>query len=353
MNNDKVRIGIIGAGKLGSFHAAKVAAHPNAQLTGVMDTVESARNALAEKYGVKSCAALSELISLTDAVVIAAPTSLHYEIGKTCLQLGRHVLMEKPLCSNWSEAHKLVTAAKRANVILQTGHIEEFNPAWNSVQKELSEVREGAPALIDAVRTSGYSFRCTDTGAVFDMMIHDIDLILSLVPSMIRSVEAVGYNVIGGACEDIADVRLRFENGTAAKLFSSRVAEKAERQMKITTPSKTVEINFGTGAVKIRKPTSAVLEGRFSPNCILPEDAAKAAPSFMQKHWSVEEIQSDAVDALSCEIDDFISSIINDKQPRVSGARGLAAVAVAETIIDSLKRKTGVEFAETGIRKAA
>jgi len=261
--------------------------------------------------------------------------------------------MEKPLCSSWSDAQTLVNTAKRTNVVLQTGHIEEFNPAWNSIQHELSEAKEGVPVLIDAVRTSGYSFRCTDTGAVFDLMIHDIDLILSLIPSRIMSVDAVGFNIIGGHCEDIADVRLRFENGTAARLFSSRVAEKAQRQMKITTPSKTIEIDFGSRTAKIRKPDSDVLEGHTSPKRILAEDIAKIAPSFMQEHWTLEEIQNYAVDALSCEMDDFVSSILNNKQPLVNGMRGLSAVAVAETIVDSINRKMILEFARTGSRKAA
>ncbi|GHT25912.1 NADH-dependent dehydrogenase [Planctomycetales bacterium] len=348
-----LRIGIVGAGKLGSFHANKAAAHPDVQLTAVADTLESSRNALAEKYNCTSCSELKELIPLVDAVVIAAPTSLHYEIGNVCLRLGRHVLMEKPLCSSQYEAQALVNAAKRANVVLQIGHIEEFNPAWNSIQHELSEAKEGVPVLIDAVRTSGYSFRCTDTGTVFDMMIHDIDLILPLIPSQVISVDAAGFNVIGGPCEDTADVRLRFENGTIARLFSSRIAEKTERRMSITTPSKTVDVDFGTRTARIRKPASAVLEGQFAPNRILPEDIAKTVPSFMQDFWTVEEIQNDAVDALSCEMNDFVSSIQNNREPRVNGIRGLSAVALAETIVDSIRRKTVLEFARTVNRKAA
>lgn len=348
-----VRLGIIGAGRLGSFHADKAVAHPEVELVAVMDPVEASRKTLAGKHGVQSCESLDELIPLIDAVVIAAPTFLHAELGLPCLQQGRHVLMEKPMCSSWSDAKKMVAAANRANVVFQVGHVEEFNPAWHAAKNSLIEAREGVPVLIDAVRTSGYTFRSTDVGTVFDMMIHDIDLILSLIPSKVLSVDAVGFNVIGGPHEDTADVRLRFENRTVANLFSSRIAEKPERIMRITMPSQTTTIDFGARTATIRRPSDSAAQGEFAPDNISATEIAKLSPAFMQEHFSSEEIQNDAVDALSREMDDFVQAIRYGKASRVSGERALAAVAVAEMIVESIRHGMPLHFGHVGSRKSA
>lgn len=346
------RLGIIGAGRLGSFHADKAAAHAGVDFVAVMDPVEAARKSLADKHGVKACKTLDDLISRVDAVVIAAPTFLHTQLGLPCLQQGRHVLMEKPMCSSWSDAQRMVAAAKRANVVFQVGHVEEFNPAWQAAQSSLAEARDGIPVLIDAVRTSGYTFRSTDVGTVFDMMIHDIDLILSLIPSRVLAVDAVGFNVLGGPHEDTADVRLRFENGTVANLYSSRVAEKPERVMRITMSSQTTTIDFGARTATTRRPSDRVSQGEFAPDNISPADIAALAPTFMLEQFESVEIQNDAVDALSREMDDFVQSISTGAPSRVSGERALSAVAVAEMIVESIRRGMPLHFGHVG-RKVA
>jgi len=222
-----LKLGIIGAGRLGSFHADKAVAHPGVELVGIADPSDTARNSLAKKHGVQTFTAFDEMLPMVDAVVIASPTFLHFGLGNACLQEGKHVLMEKPMCASLAEGRQLVDLAKQRGLILQVGHVEEFNPAWAAAKKLIrSDLMAGEPILIDAVRTSGYTFRSTDIGAVFDMMIHDIDLVLSLAASQVFSVDAIGFHIIGGPHEDIAHARLRFDNGCAANLFSSRVAEK-------------------------------------------------------------------------------------------------------------------------------
>ncbi|MDR2755356.1 MAG: Gfo/Idh/MocA family oxidoreductase [Planctomycetaceae bacterium] len=345
-----LKLGIIGAGRLGSFHADKAASHKTVQLVGVLDTSEPARQKLAEKYRIQEYCTVQELIPNVDAVVIASPTLLHYELGEICLRNGLHVLMEKPMCSSWNHAQKLVETAQQTGVIFQIGHVEEFNPAWSVVQEELQDVKNGTPAIIDAVRTSGYTFRSTDIGTVFDMMIHDLDLVLSLIPSPVLWVDAAGFNILNGQHEDIADARIRFENGTVAHFYSSRVASNTVREMCITSISCSTTIDFAARTVKKYQPDQSVLQGLFNPEHVSSDTTLKLAPDFMKEHFTTTEMTSDtvpmlaAVDALAKEMDDFAESIQTGRQPRVSGHRALSAVAVAETIVESIRQKTPIPF---------
>ena len=333
-----LKLGIIGTGRLGSFHADKAAAHPDVELVAVMDPSESSRKTLAAKHNVVDCDALDELCLLVDAVVIAAPTSAHYDLGIRCLRRGLHVLMEKPMCASEKEAKQLVDASLQSNVVFQVGHVEEFNPAWTAAEPLLEKVRSGRPVLIDATRCSGYTFRSTDVGTVFDMMIHDLDLVLSIVPSSVQSVDAVGFNVIGGPHEDVANARVRFENGTVANFFSSRVTPQAARSMRLTTAGTTATIDFGSRTANFIKPDSEVAQGTFAPANISFEEAARLAPTFMRERFTAEEVQNDAVDALALEMHDFVQAIQSGSAPKVSGQRALAAVAVAESVVKAIRR---------------
>jgi predicted dehydrogenase len=335
-----LKLGIVGAGRLGGFHAEKAANHGGIKLVAVTDPSETARNALAQKHNIYSCPTLEELIPLADAAVIASPTIHHYELGESCLQHGLHVLMEKPICDSWDKAQKLVENAKRANVVFQVGHVEAFNPAWIAAQNSLHEVKAGFPVMIDAVRTSGYTFRSTDIGTVFDMMIHDIDLVLSIVPSPVCLVNAIGFNVIGGPHEDIADAWVQFENKTVAHFHSSRVELRAVREMRITTPTSSTFVDFGTRTATCSRPDKLVLNRFFAPNHVVPQRAAALTPNFMKEHFTQTENVNDAVDALAMEMDDFVESIQTGRQPRVSGNRAADAIAVAEQITKIIKKQT-------------
>ncbi len=348
-----IKLGIIGAGRLGSFHADKASAHPDVELVGVSDPLEGARNNIANKHGIKAYENPEELTAGVDAVVIAAPTVKHHQVGMACLKQGRHVLMEKPMCVTWNDARDLVEAARRSNTVMQVGHVEEFNPAWQAAKSLLGDIGVDRPVLIDAVRTSGYTFRSTDIGTVLDMMIHDIDLVLSLVPSRVTTVEAIGMNVIGGPHEDIADVRICFENGSAAKLFSSRVEQVPTREMKLRMPDISVRVDFGSRVAEVCRPKKDVLDGNFVPGKISQEQAGGLAPAFMKEHFATETIDHAAVDALACEMDDFVRAIRTGTPPRVSGERGLAAVAVAEAILDSIKQGAPLHFGHVGQRHVA
>ena len=339
-----LKIGVIGAGRLGSFHADKAVAHPYVELVGVADPCNTARNVLAQKHGVQAFDSFDNMLPMVDAVIIAAPTFLHYGLGSVCLQAGKHVLMEKPMCASLAEGRKLVELAKQHDLVLQVGHVEEFNPAWMTAKKSIrNDLMAGEPILIDAVRTSGYTFRSTDIGTVFDMMIHDLDLVLSLVASHVFSVDAIGFHIIGGPNEDIAHARLRFDNGCAANLFSSRVAEKAERKMQITTATATVTVDFGTRTTVCHRADKTVLQGKFAPNMVIPDSVPLITPTFMKDAFSLESKTHDVVDALAAELDDFVLSIQSHKIPRVSGSRALESISVAETIVRSIS-KSGLRW---------
>ena len=334
-----LKIGIIGAGRLGSFHADKAAAHPDVELIGISDTSNTARVKLATKHGVQAFDSFDDMLPLVDAVIIASPTFLHFGHGNICLQAGKHVMIEKPMCASLAEGRKLVELAKQKGLVLQVGHVEEFNPAWAAAKKALrSDLMSGEPMLIDTVRTSGYTFRSTDIGAVFDMMIHDLDLVLSLVASRVFSVDAIGFHIVGGPNEDTAHARIRFDNGCAANLFTSRVAEKAERKMQITTATATVAVDFGTRTTTCHRADETVLQGKFAPNNMLPDSVSLLTPTFMKDAFTLETHVHDAVDALAAELDDFVLSIQTQKVPRVSGSRALESISVAETIVRSISK---------------
>ncbi len=338
-----ISLGIIGAGRLGSFHADKAAKHSDIQLVGIVDSCEPRRKELAAKHGIADYAHAAELLSQVDAVVIAAPTQFHHILGKEALSAGVHVLMEKPLAVSEQEANELVQLAETKNRILQVGHVEQFNPAWELATPVLKAVQNGARAIITAERTSGYTFRSTDIGVVHDLMVHDLDLILSTVSSQIRSIDAVGFNVIGSAAqgghEDIAHAWIHFENGTVAEIRASRVDSEAKRQMRVQTVSVSAEIDFAIRETKITQASDAVVEGRFSPATLGDADPTQIAKTFMTEQFSSTKTARDAVDALVLEMDDFVQSIRSGRAPQVPGSRALKAVAAADAIVKILERE--------------
>ena len=335
-----LKIGIIGAGRLGSFHADKAAKHAAVQLVGVADSSEQRRKELAAKHAIADYASPAELLRQVDAVVIAAPTQCHHALGKEALLVGVHVLMEKPLAVSEAEAKELVQLAESQRRVLQVGHVEQFNPAWKLATPVLQAVQSGARAIITAERTSGYTFRSTDIGAVHDLMIHDLDLILSIVPSPIRLIEATGFHMIGstkqGGHEDIAHAWLHFENGTVAEIRASRVDSEARRKMRIQLAYLSAEIDFALRETKITQASDAVIQGKFSPVSLGNTDPTDLAKTFMSEQFSSTKTTGEAVDALVLEMDDFVQAIQTGRPPQVSGARACNAVAAADAICKAI-----------------
>ena len=328
---NKLRVAVIGAGRLGGFHAQKLAALEHVELAGVTDPLESQRNRVAAECHTVSFADHRQLLDRVDAVVIAAPTRLHHALGVEFLGRGIHVLMEKPLAATAAQADELVELARKKQLVLQVGHVERFNPALIAA---LPHVR--TPKYIEAVRASGFTFRSTDVGVVLDLMIHDLDVVLSLVRSPVRKVDALGLSVLGGQ-EDVANVRLEFQCGCVAALSASRVSYEAARRMQVWSPRAYASIDFATRKTTLIHPSETLLSRQFDVDSLAPEQVEHYKEHLLEEHLAREEIESAAVDALSLELQDFVESILLPRQPRVNGQQGRDAVALSELILEKIR----------------
>jgi predicted dehydrogenase len=270
------------------------------------------------------------LIGRIDAAVVASPTGLHYDLSKELLEAGVHLLVEKPLCNDSADADALVALARRKNLVLQVGHVERFNPAFTAAMESIKK-----PKYIDAIRSSGYTFRSTDVGVVLDLMIHDIDLVLSMVKSRVKSVEAMGVTVVGGH-EDVANARISFECGCVANLSASRVSYEALRRMQIWSMQGFGSINFADRSLTTVRPSAMLLLREFDVDLLSPEELEHHRKNFAEEHLPKKEQTFDAVDALGLEVHDFIDSIQNRREPLVTGEAGRDAVSLAEEILDRI-----------------
>ena len=214
--------------------------------------------------------------------------------------------------------------------MLQVGHVERFNPALAAANPHARN-----PKYIEAVRASGFTFRSMDVGVVLDLMIHDIDLVLSLVRSPLRSVDALGVAVLGGH-EDVAHARLEFQSGCVANLSASRVSYETARKMQIWSPRAYASIDFGTRTTTLVRPSETVLRGEFHADRLAPDEVEHYKTHLGEEHLPREQQTFDAVDALALELQDFVDSILSARQPRVTGAAGRDALAVAEQILVSI-----------------
>ncbi len=326
-----LRLAVVGAGRLGRFHAQKLAARNDVKLAAVVDPAPGNRQQVAAECGAEARADYHGLLDQIDAAVIAAPTSLHHAVASDFLEAGIHLLVEKPLCATHADADRLTAIARRRNVVLQVGHVERFNPAFDAAAARIAQ-----PKYIDAVRTSGYTFRSTDVGVVLDLMIHDIDLVLSLVQSPLRKVDALGVSVVGGH-EDAANARLEFESGCVATLSASRVSYEAVRRMQIWSAQAFAAVDFAARTTTLVRPSETLRQRRFQTEGLTPDRLEHYRQHFAEEHLPREELRFDAVDALALEIDDFVESIRSGRRPRVDGKAGRDALAVAEQILDRIE----------------
>lgn len=334
-----LRVGVIGAGRLGGFHAQKLAANADVELVGVVDPDVKARTRVAEQCETGSFSDAVSMIDLldqkgesVDAVIIAAPSIHHHAIGMDCLERGIHVLMEKPLARTTREADELLHAAETYGAVLQVGHVERFNPATRTAFPHLD-----SPRLIEATRTSGFTFRSTDIGVVLDLMIHDIDLVLSLTESPILRVAATGMTLMGGH-EDIADARIEFTDGCIATLHASRVSHTAARRMRVVSKTAMATIDFAARRTELVRPSQTLLDGQLGAESLSANEFELLKANLHAEHLPLEIFEDDAVDALVLEQAEFFDSIQSNRYPCVSGREGRDAVALAHAILDDIER---------------
>jgi predicted dehydrogenase len=302
-----MRTAVIGVGYLGRFHAQKYAALPNSQLVGVADPAPASRAALQALIDVPAHADYRELLGRVDAVSIVTPTPLHFAVAKEFLEAGAHVLVEKPMTATVEEGQELIDAARRAGRVLQVGHLERFNAAVQAVQPIL-----GVPRFIESARLAPFKRRGTEVDVVLDLMIHDIDLILSIVRSPVVAVDAIGSSVFSKEI-DIANARLRFANGCVANATASRVSLKTERRLRLFQDDAYVSVDLHQKVLTVIRKGSGLGEDG------MPQVA-------------IEESNYDQGDALNAEIEAFLHAAETGGAPPVSGEDGLLALRTAVDI---------------------
>jgi predicted dehydrogenase len=325
-----LKLAVVGAGHLGRFHAQKLAQMPGVELVAVADPVEANRNRVAAECQTQAVADYRELVGQIDAAVLAAPTRLHHAIGMELLERGVHLLAEKPIASTLEQADDLVRVARRQRVVLQVGHVERFNPALTAVLPHLRE-----PKYIEAVRAGGFTGRSTDIGVVLDLMIHDLDLVLSLVRSPVRQVEALGISVLGQH-EDAASARIVFENGCVATLNASRVSYQASRTMQVWTSGGFAALDFSTRTATLVQPAEALQSRCLQVDTLPAEGLTEVKEQLFTTLLPRQQFQPEPVDAITAELIDFTDSIRQGRAPRVSGEQARDALALAEQILHEI-----------------
>jgi len=328
----KIRVGVVGVGHLGRHHARIMKSIDGVDLVGVVDNRLDQARAIAEPLGVQPFDNYRDLFGQVDAVSVAVPTKFHRAVAGEFLERGIHALVEKPLASTVQEAEELVALAERAGVVLQVGHIERYNPIFETLQA--LPIR---PRYLAAERLSTYTFRSTDIGVVLDLMIHDIDLVLSLIQSPVAAVSAVGTSVFGGA-EDVASARVWFEDGTVADLSASRASLHATRKMRIWGKEGYAGVDFKTREALVVTPSEALKQGELSLEGV---DLSK--PDAVKDHvfgtvLNVEQQTAAGTEQLAVELQDFIHAVRTGEAPRVTGADGLRNMRLAELIVEGLQQ---------------
>lgn len=305
----RIPVGVVGVGYAGRFHAEKYAASNRAELVGVADIDRKRASEVGKQCGAVPVTDYRELCGRVRCVSVAVPTRSHYEVTRDFLVAGIDVLVEKPLAATLEEGKELVALARQKRLVLQVGHLERFNPAIRRLEGVIRE-----PKFVECHRLAPFVERGTDVDVVLDLMIHDIDVISSLVDAPMESVEAVGVPVLTDK-PDIANARIRFSNGCVANLTSSRVSMKRERKIRFFQPDAYISIDYDQKRAQIyRKPR----EGAGWQDII------------------GETIEIKEGDALADEIDSFLDAVQNRSRPLVSGEDGLRALEIASAISERL-----------------
>ena len=308
-DDEKISVGVVGVGYLGKFHAEKYAASEKAKLVAVVDIDEAKAREVADKYDTEALCDYRQLFGRVQCVSVAVPTRLHRDIAREFLEQGIDVLVEKPLASNLAEGRDLVETAQVGNAILQVGHLERYNPAIRKLESIIKE-----PKFVECHRLAPFVERGTDVDVVLDLMIHDIDVIASLVRSPVQQVEAVGVPVLTDK-PDIANARIKFANGCIANVTSSRVSIKRERKVRFFQPDAYISIDYDQRRAQI---------------------FYKPPPGATWLDIRGESIDIKDGDALADEIDSFLDCVRSRSLPLVGGAEGLRALEIASMISSQL-----------------
>jgi len=294
------RVGVVGVGHIGKNHARLYAELPGGEFTAIYDTDRGISQERATEFGVQAVASLEEFAEQVDAASIATPTITHFEIARDLLSRGKHLLVEKPIADNTTHATELAELAAARGLVLQVGHVERFNPVLSALEKRLTN-----PRFIEAHRLSPYPNRSTDIGVVLDLMIHDLEIILHLVRSPVETVDAVGVPVLSRG-EDIANARIRFENGCVANITSSRISPEQMRKIRVFQEDVYLSLDYQNQSGEMYRRTA---EG-------------------LQRH----DVEIEREEPLKRELAAFIECAATGRAPKVSGFQAAAALKLAVEI---------------------
>jgi predicted dehydrogenase len=316
------RIGVLGAGHLGKIHLNCIQQIPEYELVGFYDPNDDIAKEAEEKYGIKRFEKMENLIVLSDVIDIVTPTVEHFSCAEMALKNSKHVFIEKPIVATVEEAHRLMTIADEARVKVQVGHVERFNPAFTAARPYIE-----SPMFIEAHRLAQFNPRGTDVPVVLDLMIHDIDIILSMVKANIKKLSASGVPIISRT-PDIANVRIEFDNGCVANLTASRISMKNMRKMRVFQRDAYISIDF------LDKETQVVemkdVGENTSPLALILEN------DELRKELKIHKPEIKPVNAIRTELEEFLYSIEGDTQPPVPLADGVNALSLAQEILDKL-----------------
>lgn len=327
----RLKMGVVGVGHLGQAHARILAGFPGVDLVGVADTNPEQAQLVAERCQTRVFADHLELAAAVEAACIVVPTTYHRAVAADFLRRGIPVLVEKPLALDLAEAEILVDLARQSNTLLQVGHIERFNPAYEELR-----ARPIRPKFVECERHGTYTGRSTDIGAVLDLMIHDLDLLLDLIGEPVVDVEAVGAVVFGGH-EDMVNARLRFANGCLAHLTASRMSPNPKRKLRVWAPEGYAGIDFVKRRLTLVQPSDELRRREFDPEWYDdPVRRRQLQDQVFTRYLQTLDLDCDRGDQLTRELDHFFDCVRTGEQPRVDGAAGRDAIALATRVLDSM-----------------
>ena len=306
---NKPRIGVVGVGHIGKNHARLYAELATGEFTAIYDTDHAVAKQYSAEFGVAAAASLEEFAGLVDAASIATPTSSHFEIGRELLKHGKHLLVEKPIADNTAHASELAELAASRGLVLQVGHVERFNPVLGALEKRLTN-----PRFIEAHRLSPFPNRSTDIGVVLDLMIHDLEVILHLVRAPVQTIDAVGVPVLSRG-EDIANARLRFENGCVANITSSRISPERMRKIRVFQENAYLSLDYQNQTGEMYRRTAEGL--------------------------TKEEVEIEREEPLKRQLASFIECAATGRAPKVSGHQAAAALELAVEITKRINSPGG------------
>ena len=301
----KFKVGVVGTGSIGKNHARVLSELPAVEFAAIYDADPATAAEIGARLNVRAVSSLDEFAALVDAATIATPTPTHFPIAKALLEKGKHCLVEKPITENTRDATELAELAHRAGLVLQVGHIERFNPVLSALEARLT-----CPQFIESHRLSPYPNRSIEIGVVLDLMIHDLEIVLHLVRSPVKYVDAVGISVLSRG-EDIANARIRFENGCVANLTASRISPEKMRKIRVFQKDAYLSLDYQDQTGEIHR-----LEG----GQILRETV---------------EIEKD--EPLKRELAAFVECARAGAQPKVTGHQGAAALELAIQITKQIQ----------------